>query len=262
MAKRKTPLLAYCEYVSPHPNNSIQVNRARLHLIDAVRRVYPRFLKRLSSDVYQFYPQLVSQGYDFDEILWSPRISPYDALPSDSALKEALAKWAVAFNADVDWLKDAALRTLRGWYVAPDWRESLMWYSSYPHQSAQSTGEAFELRCEGWETELLTWLTYSKSVRERFEERLLQYEKSTRTLAESCGLVRARRTYSPDNLDWFVLYQFAGLPSTAIVDKWARRKPDGVDESTVLKGIKTAARLLAWDRLRAPRPRGPNRKSR
>ena len=34
-------------------------------------------------------------------------------------------------------------------------------------------------------------------------------EKETRKLAESLGLVRARRQYSPNNLEWFVSYQFA-----------------------------------------------------
>lgn len=213
MAQRKTPFLAYCEYVSPHANNSIQVNRARLRLIDAVRQVYPRLLEKLSSDVFQYYSQLANRGYKFDRILWSPRISPYEALPADSELKREIAKWAAAFNADVDWLKDGALRTLRDWYVAPDWRQSLRWHSGYTHQNAVSTGKALEFRCEGWETELLTWSAYSKSARQRFEETLLEYEKGTRKLAESCGLVRAQRKYSPDNFDWFALYQFAGLSS-------------------------------------------------
>jgi hypothetical protein len=55
--------------------------------------------------------------------------------------------------------------------------------------------------------------------------------------------------YSLDNFEWFVLYQFAGLSSTVIADKWARTHA-AVDESTVLKGIKAAATLVGWDRIR------------
>ena len=121
----------------------------------------------------------------------------------------------------------------------------------YPHEGG-ATGDAFEFRCEGWETSLFTWSAYSESLRQRFEEKLLDYEKVTRKLAESSGLVRARRKYSPDNLHWFVLYQFAGLPSTKISDRWSLTNEGSVDASTVLKGIKAAAQLIGWHHLRVP----------
>ena len=114
--------------------------------------------------------------------------SPFRTLPADSPLNQALVKWAVTFKANVDWLKIAAIRTLRGWYVAPDWRESLRWHSGYTHQNAVSTGARFEFGCVGWETELVTWSAYSQSVRQSFQEALLEYEKSTRKLAENAGL--------------------------------------------------------------------------
>ena len=72
------------------------------------------------------------------------------------------------------------------------------------------------------------------------------------------GLVRAPHKYSPSNLDWFVLYQFAGLSSPQIVKRIARQDPN-IDESTVLKGVKAAAKLAGWDCLR-PAPRRNNRK--
>src|SRR5205807_1650457 len=119
-----------------------------------------------------------------------------------------------------------------------DWRTSLRWHQMYPH-SGGATGEALEFRCEGWETGLLAWPAYKKSVRQRFEEKLLEYEIKTRKLAESQGLVRARRKYQPKHFEWFVLYQFKGLSSTEIAGLSPRR--DSVDESTVLKGVKAAS---------------------
>jgi len=74
------------------------------------------------------------------------------------------------------------------------------------------------------------------------------------------GLVRARRKYSPDNLEWFVLYQFAGMSSGTISDRYAAQGR-AVEESTVLKGIKAAAKLIGWNELRQPR-RNRNRKTR
>jgi len=249
MARRKTPRLAYCEYVSAHPDNSSQVWRARLLLIETVKRVHPRFLETLSKEVFPFYRKLAKKGYDFDKILWSASVSPYDALTTEGGLKSALAKWAAEFNAEAAWLKDGALRTLRDWYVAPDWRKSLRWNAIHGFSGTASTGEAFELRFPGWETELLTWARYSELLRRLFEKTLLEYEMKTRKLAESCGLVRARRKYSPDNFDWFVLYQFAGQSSTEIASGRYGDDPD----STVLKGIKAVAQLIGWGHLRKPK---------
>ena len=65
--------------------------------------------------------------------------SPLDWLPEDHGLKVALFKWAAEFNADSGWLKAEAIRTLHGWHVNPDWKQSLRWYPNYTHSSAAST---------------------------------------------------------------------------------------------------------------------------
>jgi hypothetical protein len=142
-----------------------------------------------------------------------------------------------------------ALRTLHGWYIAPDWRTSLEWDRNHGRRDVPAVGRAFNFRYQGWEVRLLTWQAYSNSLRESLEKKLLAYEKQTRQLAESIGLVRAQRKYSPDNLEWFVLYQFAGMSSKKIVDRYAD-EGKALDESTVLKGIKAAARLIGWNHLR------------
>ena len=158
MAKR-TPSLALSEYVSPDSDNSFQVWQARLRLIEAAKRVYPIFLKKLAADVFPLYCQLAKEGKlakgrnDFDKALWGK--SPYDALTDDGGLKSALKKWAADFNAEADWLMVGALRTLRGWYVAPDWRESLRWGPHHGRGERPAVGKAFEFRYPGWEAQLL-----------------------------------------------------------------------------------------------------------
>ena len=141
---------------------------------------------------------------------------------------------------------------MRGWYVAPDWRSSLAWDRYNGRRAVPAIGKTFELSHRGWEVQLLGWPAYSQSLRQGFETKLLEYEKETRELAESMGLVRARRKYSPDNLEWFVLYQFAGMTSRTIADRYAV-EGKAVDESTVLKGIKAAAKLIEWNHLIHPR---------
>lgn len=188
-----------------------------------------------------------------------PKIKPETVLRRCTLLRDALRAWATTFNADALWFLDETLRTLRGWYVDPGWRAALKWNPISGVSSTIAIGEPFHFECEGWEMQLITWPAYSKSIGERFERKLAEYEAASRKLAESRGLIRVPHKYSTKNIDWFVLYQFAGLPSTEV----ARRDPSArsTDESTVLKGVKAAAKLLGWGHLRSA-TRTANRKIR
>jgi hypothetical protein len=259
--------LARSEYVSPDSDNSEQVWRARLRLIEAAKQVCPKFLETLLTEVFPLYSRLAEkgalakEGYDFQKALWSdnPRVSPYEVLTEEGGLKAALSKWAAEFNVppEANWLMVGALRTLQDWYVAPGLRKALTWDTLHGRsEKTAGTGEAFEFRYQGWDPRLLTWSAFSELLRRRFEEKVLEYEKKTRDFATSQGLVLAQRQYSPRNLEWFVLYQFAGKSREEIAQDYTTDDTTGgytPDNSTVLKGIKAAAKLIGWDRLREPR---------
>jgi hypothetical protein len=247
MPTRKNPPLSFCEYVYPPSRQSTATQQARRELMKKVRECYPLMLKALSDNVFQHYAKLCESGFDFEAILWNARISPYSWLP-EGLLKSALQNWAARFRATEDWFLDDALRTLRGWFVAPDWRDELRWHPIGSVIRLVAVGERFSFHCEGWEVQGFTWEYYSRSVRERFEQALREYETTTRKLAESHGLIRAPRKYSAANFEWFVLYQFAGLSSKQIADRITKDNPS--DDSTVLKGVKAAAKLLAWAQVR------------
>jgi hypothetical protein len=217
-------------------------------MFEIVKRVVPRFLAKLSADVFPLYCQLAKSGYDFG--LWTSK-SPYRKLPDECGLKLALSNWAIEFHADANWLLDDALRSMRLWYVAPDEHRLLSWNNIRGRRTHLGIGDDFVFRSEGWETHGLTWSAYVRSVRQRFEKEVLDYEKRTRALAESQGLVRARIKYSPENLQWFLLYQFANMSSVGIATRLAKKERH-LDETTVLKGIKMAAKLIGWHALRKP----------
>lgn len=256
MAQRTTPSLASSEYVSPDRDSSVQVWLARKQLIKATKRVFPAFLKELLADVYPLYSQRVEEARraqrldDFRKAL-STKL-PFDAMGDDGRLELAIRQWAARFHAEVDWVISGALQTLRGWEVAPEWRNSLAWAPCHSRKSTYAMGATFEFSFPGWEPQFLAWGAYSASARQRFEERLSEYEKQTRELAESKGLVRSRKKYSPDNLEWFALYQFAGWTSHKIVQRYVG-EGKALEESAVLKGVKAAAELIGWSELRQPR---------
>ena len=94
MAERSTPSLAFAEYVSPDPDNSVQVWLARLQVIEACKRVYPTFLEKLATDVFPIYCQLAQAGklakgrISFEKALRGR--SPWEALTQEGGLKAAL----------------------------------------------------------------------------------------------------------------------------------------------------------------------------
>jgi hypothetical protein len=251
---RSNPSLTlWSEYVPKDVENSEMVYRTRLQLIEVTREVLPEFLEELSSRVFPLYKELAKSGYNFKEVLWREDRgidSAYDLLTEDAGLKRALSEWASTFHASRAWVLNGALRTLNDWCLNPDSRKALKWNSFGTLQAPkiESASDEFEFCYEAWDFLTVLWSDYSRALREDFERALLEYERRTRTVAEFQGLMPVPRKYSCNNLKWFVLHQFAGLSPKEIAD----RHDGEPDESTILKGIKAAAKLVAWVQLREP----------
>ena|SRR5579862_5722122 len=252
MSKREAPRLAYfSEYSSEDSESNEAVYRARLLLLGELRKVLPIFFEKLARDVFPCYEDMAQAGYDFDGIVWTD--SPLDLLPDDAAVKQALSDWASQFNANADWLVTGALRTLRAWHIKPERRQRLEWDSGhFVSGSGHWNAEGFQFQFEPWDGRL-PWSDYSRSLRKEFGKTVAAYERKTRQAAKANNLIRTQVKYSPVNLEWFVLYQFAGMSSKEIADREiSQGSGRAADESTILKGIKAAAKLIAWDRLRRP----------
>jgi len=238
------------DYDSPDGQNSSQTGRARYELIETVKRVYPEFLRKLSSDVFPLFErllksgQLAKKGISFEHALFSksPRLLPFGLLAPENGLEAALRQWAKKFNAEEDWIFVNALRTLWFWRNNPKNREALNWTPLWFSGGAPAVGKRFKFSHPGWETRLFKWDTYRDMVRQELDKKLSQYEQQTRILVQSQRLVRTRRQYSPKNIEWFVLKRLAGMSSTKI----ANQDDMHPDDSTVLRGVKAAEELLGW----------------
>jgi len=231
--------------------------------MDAIRRVYRPMLARLLAEVFptyqQTHEQLARSSEDFDKILWQP--SPHTRIP-EGPLKSALHRWAKEFHAEQDWFLDEILRTLRGWSVAPDWRESLrtnpiVTAPIVPKVGDLAMGERFSFENEPWDPQWRPSDDYKREARKKFEKELSEYITAGKQRAESHGLKRAPHKYSIPNIEWFVLYQFAGFSSTRIANESAKKNTKLLYESLILKGIRTAAKLIGWNNLRPSHPNPP-----
>jgi hypothetical protein len=257
---RKSPPVAFSAYVSKHPDRSTGVWMARQELMESVRRVFPKFLEALETDVLPYFRKLADARYEF-ELIINGRGSPYRTLTNDGGLKRALSIWAKQFRADSDWVLDDALRTLSYWYAYPCWRESWRWASVHKGSPSGAMGEPFLFSCAGWELEAVTWAGYREFVHKTVDQELLKYKRNMPSLADSHELVLAQHKYEVANLDWFVLYQFAGLSISDIAERVFQERPEGVDLSGIRKGIKAAERLVSWDRMRNGKIQSPYKSS-
>ena len=257
MANREPPALSYGEYVQSHPARSEMVVLARREMFVASKRVLPAFLEELRDRVFPEYERIVSAN----RRLIGRRRDPYPREPTSehTAVCKVLQSWAVRFNAEAEWLLDEAFQTLRVWFDIPELKQSSEWIS-IPVIRELCTGDRFDFTFEAWHPQTVPWSRFSRALRLSFKEALSAYERDTRRKAEAMGLVRARRTYSPDNLEWFVLYQFGGMSSGDIVKRLAEKNRH-FDDSTILKGVKAASTLLRWENLRNKRQKR-NRKVR
>ena len=247
MSKPRIPPIAYGEYVSADTESSFVTLNSRLRVLKDIENTCPEMLKSLANNVFPVCRKLAAT---MDAPSLRELYAPYHRISPTGELKRALDRWAEKYNADAIWLKDVALLTLWNWHDSS--KVVLEWHFRQDYLRHTVCGKDFEFHLSGWDVEVESWQQYRKSALKEFEKKLHEYKNCTRNLAESNGLLRVRRTFSPANLKWFVLYQFTGLSSSKIADQWSLENR-AVDESTVLKGIKTAAKLLVWDKLRSPR---------
>lgn len=255
MSTRKTAHLVFGDYVVPGACNNSETWKARQLMARAIPQHCPEFLAKLEADVLPYYQGVASQE-DLERVALEE--SPYARLSQIGAagVARAIRKWARAFNAEVPWILDEAVRILRGWHLYPDFRKSRRWILHTRISVPNTHGGPLEFQFPAWEPSRFPWSIYRNDCYAAFDKELKGYEKKVRALAQSRGLVPVRRKYSPDNLNWFILYQFAGKSSEEIARNQPTKEP-----STILKGIKTAAELLGWECLRGPHSR-PNRKIR
>jgi len=255
--------LASSDYLSP--DSDLEAWLARHELIEVVKRVLPEFLERLSAEVFPAYQRLAKKDSKLrkrrstttGELLpgiWASA-NAWNALPKNCELRTSLWEWATKFNAQDPKFLDETLRTLRSWHANADWRKNLRWHAVHGGRRERVIGEGFAFECHGWDLTLSSWKEYSAWVRHRFATALSDYGTKTRKLAAESKppLTPARREYSQLNLEWFVQYQFAGMARPEIVEGVAETTLNSIDDSTVSKGIKAAAKLIGWTCLRTSR---------
>jgi hypothetical protein len=263
MQPQRQRQLNWAEYSSPNQSPNAEIAAARWQFILAVQRVFPRFLEELQKQVYAPYAVLAKSRKPYWEHGWTFATWQLQS-DRDNRLSPILIGWAKAFNADETWILEGALSTLWLWHQDPTSRPDLniSGFRSYCGGGESDSGESdrgesdsltkdkerrFLFEDPGWDPEFQKWPQYRKSLREQFEGKVAAYEKRIRKLVESRGATRTHGRFNEVNFDWFVLYQLAGMSTTKILRTCKNLQGD---ESTIMKGVKMAAKLLRWDRLR------------
>jgi hypothetical protein len=258
---RKNPALSYGEYSSPDPNENSAVWTARRRLINSSKKDCPAFLDKLITDVLPTYTRLAQKYPDFYAVKWTE--CPPLLSESHQILAPILQKWASEFNAAGEkWLLDQACEVMWHWQD-PDLLKSKLWRAGMSQSvcaksdnilSAYVKGDDFKFSFSGWEMHAFTWEKYRDGLSKQFDRALAAYEQHARKQAEDRGLVRTPRQHSPENFEWFVLYQFAGLSYLKIAQRAYGQNATDSKRSTVAKGVIAAQKLVAWGELRSSKP--------
>lgn len=219
--------------------------------MDAVHRVLPRFFEELRRRVYPNYARLAGQKADYWYTGWT-FATWQDSSDRDRQLTPCLLDWAREFHCeDETWILEGALQTLWLWQKYSKSRKSLDIVGFLPPVAGSiviGEGEqCFEFRDDGWCPQLQKWATYKSQLLKKFQDATSAYEVRMRTLTESRGADPVPSRYSPANFEWFAMYQLGGVSTVGILKH--QPKLSG-DESTINKGIKTAAKLLQWKTMR------------
>ena len=264
MEHHRTPKrLARGEYLKTGHRGNDQTAGARRVFISIVQRVVPEFFGQLRERVYPRYlryarvadrtPPVTSRGLRQGPGYWETgwRFETWEAHSGSNRFKPLLLSWATDFGSSKEtWVLEGALETLSAWYRHPDIfpARDVSRFCLPVAGKVLVDYEMFSFEDAGWNPQFETWASYRTRVQGRFKTELQTYERKVRKLVESQGGERARRRHSVKNFEWFALYQLCGMSSVQIEN--ARGAETG-DESTVLKGIKTAAQLLDWHSLRS-----------
>lgn len=244
------------EYIVTEQSENFQVAGARRKLMEAVQRVLPRFFEQLREQVYPTYARLAENRPGYWESGWTYETWQLVS-DRDRQLTPYLMAWAKAFHVEeTDWILQGALQTLALWHGHEKSRNSLdiSGFRVYCCVDTLSSDEErlFTLEHCGWEPQSQTWASFRDIIQREFKRQLGAYEQRLRSLMESQGVVRARHRHSLKHFEWFALYQLGGMSTTRILQRCPDLKGD---ESTILKGVKTAAGLLQWKNIRKARKR-------
>ena len=250
--KKQEPIgsLALGEYILPNQGGDNEIAGARWALVTALSRVLPKFFEQLRAQVYPVFSRVVEKRPSY----WAPEwtFETWQELSaSDPEFTRHLMAWAKSFHAGEEWILDGALRTLWMWHQDQDLRAvpySDGFRTAWCVDTLSSDEERqFTFRHRDWNPQFERQASFHKSITEQFHASLKAYEERLCFVMESQGAVRARKGHSVDNFEWFALCQLGGMTATEILEL----RPDlKGDESTILKGVKTAARLLEWKNLR------------
>jgi hypothetical protein len=253
MGLRKTRKLGPGDLASNDPEDSQSVFAARLALIDATREPLPEFLKTLFDEVFPVYCSLVTRHAELREFTFTWQM--FRALPPRAdykVFKTALIGWARRFNAEEDWVLEQAWRAFKAWDKFPQSKQSLEWWQGKNWRDI-FVSERFQFEWEPWQPQFRSWTWYRAAIQKAFDKAASEFESKTRAAARAHGLISTPRSHSPANFDWFVLYQFRGLSCNQIADRVAVPEEEP-DASTIMKGVRTAQRLVGWKRLRRDYP--------
>jgi hypothetical protein len=242
------------------------------HVLPEYSRIYPQIsaetsrgpriqhVKNFVGWLFKDEAPVVVQENLPDILYWRniDRLEPQ--YPALSGLKDLLLRWSRDFRLTDEWLLDVALQTLYLLQKTPMRPRLHFWRLSVFNLPPLSLDRMLRFKDRGWDPHLDTWKEFHDNISAAFDEHLKQYRTTVEAFLEKSGWKRVPEIRQRKHYTWLVLFQVKGWSPEHILDRFPSNDDRNTEESTITKGVQSAARL-AGVTLRAsmkgkgPRPR-------
>lgn len=245
---------------SKERKHKIEKFLVRLEFFASTEEYAPEILEFLKNKALPAYNQLLKKDIlmdktnrnrfhylDWDYIKHANRDYFSDLVP----LKEVLNEWSDKYNLSDDWIIESAVNTLNAWSLEIPLDDELYWadvkHIMYPSPFPRKC-HRLNFNHSGWDPVRYTWKQAKKIIMNDFKHFLEgEYYKKVSRLVEKAGIKPPIvKRQSQRHINWLIAYQIYNKSYTDICNEESDNRPDdkSLDNSTIIKGIKSTAKLI------------------
>lgn len=206
-----------------------------------------------NTEKYSYLAGLSCERFEREKV---DRLEPTDPFIS---LHAALHEWSTAFNLEAEWVMCHALDLLAQWAHDTLSEKYLGGYGnplpSFDGEQKMPDGSSFDFEFKiRWRFDRERKSDFLKRAKAALDQYLRNMEKYA-TDAENGYTRNTEQRKLEEHLRWLAKYQVGNLTYAQIADQLSEENPDGIDISSIEKGVEKTAKLIKLP-LRTPSSRG------
>jgi hypothetical protein len=248
------------------------------YFLDAVRRYYPKVLKRLRGEALDLCKAVREEASTLDPAILGNAAAPYYLFPNYRLTNtpctpasftlppvfehfdQAVARWAMSVHLDIPILMDTARLTLYFWALNAENARKLRWHHVFRGWPVRHDETRVRFIGRGWDPHAESRTSAHVRLVSAFQRAIKKYLDAQERKAQQGGAQKVPKKIQAEHFDWLALYQVGGLSYSEIARRCASsRKNLALDRKTIKAGVFGAGKLVAgdcWRQWRRPASKG------